>query len=245
MASTNKTTYYNLSQYIGSDKPTYLVDYNGDMSKIDTALHTISGVADGADTKATTNTSAIGTLASLTTESKTNLVGAINEVDSNTDTNTTNIATNTSNIGTLANLNTTAKNNLVSAINEVLGQFADFDLTSESLTVSVDVGTLAYPNINLATNNKKSIFKLYGTVSITGSQTGWHKITANTPLRPSSNYTINPCGIVQNTNGFYPVYVDVKTTGVIEIFVYKNTSDSVSVLLFPCIYFNSNFGDVS
>lgn len=35
MSSTNKTTNYNLSQYIGTDKPTYLGDYNGDMLKID------------------------------------------------------------------------------------------------------------------------------------------------------------------------------------------------------------------
>lgn len=45
MSSTNKTTYYNLSQYIGTDKPTYLQDYNGDMSKIDTAIHNVNGVS--------------------------------------------------------------------------------------------------------------------------------------------------------------------------------------------------------
>lgn len=38
MSSTNKTTNYNLSQYIGTDKPTYLGDYNGDMLKIDNQL---------------------------------------------------------------------------------------------------------------------------------------------------------------------------------------------------------------
>ena len=38
MASTNKTPNYDLSQYIGSDKPTFLGDYNSDMSKIDTAM---------------------------------------------------------------------------------------------------------------------------------------------------------------------------------------------------------------
>jgi hypothetical protein len=38
MSSTNKTTNYNLSQYIGTDKPTYLGDYNGDMMKIDTQM---------------------------------------------------------------------------------------------------------------------------------------------------------------------------------------------------------------
>lgn len=39
MSSTNKTTYYELSQYIGTDKPTYLGDYNSDMSKIDAGIH--------------------------------------------------------------------------------------------------------------------------------------------------------------------------------------------------------------
>jgi len=38
MSTTNKTTNYNLSQYIGTDKPTYLGDYNSDMLKIDTQL---------------------------------------------------------------------------------------------------------------------------------------------------------------------------------------------------------------
>lgn len=38
MSSTNKTVNYNLSQYIGTDKPTYLGDYNSDMLKIDTQL---------------------------------------------------------------------------------------------------------------------------------------------------------------------------------------------------------------
>lgn len=38
MSSTNKTPNYKLSQYIGTDKPTYLGDYNGDMLKIDNQL---------------------------------------------------------------------------------------------------------------------------------------------------------------------------------------------------------------
>lgn len=38
MSSTNKTTNYKLSQFVGSDVPSYLGDYNGDMSKIDKAI---------------------------------------------------------------------------------------------------------------------------------------------------------------------------------------------------------------
>lgn len=45
MSSTNKTTYYDLSQYIGTDKPTYLGDYNSDMSKIDAGIHQVQETA--------------------------------------------------------------------------------------------------------------------------------------------------------------------------------------------------------
>lgn len=45
MSSTNKTTYYKLSQYIGTDKPTFLGDYNADMSKIDAGIHGVQETA--------------------------------------------------------------------------------------------------------------------------------------------------------------------------------------------------------
>lgn len=38
MTATNHTENYNLSQFVGTDRPTWLVDYNGDMSKIDARL---------------------------------------------------------------------------------------------------------------------------------------------------------------------------------------------------------------
>jgi hypothetical protein len=133
MASTNKTTHYDLSQYVGSDKPTYLGDYNTDMAKIDTAINSAKTTADTASTAATnaataasnaqttadtavTNAAAaqtsantannnIGTLANLTTTEKTTIVGAINEVDGD--------------VGNLSQLSTTNKSSLVSALNEV------------------------------------------------------------------------------------------------------------------------------
>ena len=69
MGSTNKTTNYELSQYIGTDKPSWLNDYNNDMLKIDTQMKanaTAAGnaqtTANTADGKADTNTQAISTL---------------------------------------------------------------------------------------------------------------------------------------------------------------------------------------
>lgn len=39
MTATNHTEHYGLSQYTEADHPTYTGDYNGDMSKIDAAVH--------------------------------------------------------------------------------------------------------------------------------------------------------------------------------------------------------------
>lgn len=52
MSSTNKTPYYELPQYISTDIPTYLGDFNGAMSIIDTALKSNADRADLATTNA-------------------------------------------------------------------------------------------------------------------------------------------------------------------------------------------------
>ena len=130
MASTNKTTHYELSQYVGSDKPTYLVDYNTDMANIDTGIYNAQGKAD-------TNATSIGTLSNLDTTVKTDLVSAINEVEGEATTNTTNI-------GNLSNLTTEANTSLVAAINEVDGN---------STTNNQNIGNMA----NLETTVKSSL----------------------------------------------------------------------------------------
>lgn len=110
--STNKTTHYELSQYVANDKPTYLVDYNDDMEAIDTGIYEAKTQADlgvtnasvaqttaenaqttantavtnasTAQTTADSNSTKIGVLADLTTTNKSNLVGAISEVNDKT-----------------------------------------------------------------------------------------------------------------------------------------------------------------
>ena len=52
MSSTNKTTNYELSQFLGSDKPAWLADYNQDMSKIDTQMKANADGATAANGKA-------------------------------------------------------------------------------------------------------------------------------------------------------------------------------------------------
>lgn len=251
MSSTNQTTHYELSQYIGSDKPTYLVDYNGDMSKIDTAIYNAKNEAD-------TNATSIGTLANLTTDTKTNIVSAINEVDSHADTNasniasntsaietnTTNIGTNTTNIGTLANLNTTTKTNLVSAINEIVAKFnlstintyTKDDMTASGCTVTG--GT-----ITIAKNSDSSICKIYGTLVITKSQATATITIPNTGFIVDEEFTVSPCGM-ETGAGATSTNIKFNTNGSITLTTYGNPSGSINSKWFPFIIFVKDFGDV-
>lgn len=255
MSSTNKTTHYELSQYISSDKPTYLTDYNGDMSKIDTGIYNAKNEAD-------TNATNIGSLASLTTDTKSTLVGAINEVDSHADTNagnisqnTTDIATNTSHIGTMTNLETTEKTNLVGAINELKNIIANFNLTSYTTIDPNDIvassGTTGSFGTNkvvkIAKNSDGSLAKIYGNINYNPTSNTAGIVIHNSGLAPESDITINCAGIVRiNGQSYSPAAIDlvIRTNGDLEIpdlGVGANTN--CGFILFPCLYFIKDFGD--
>lgn len=95
MAHTNATTNYELSQFIGTDKPTFLGDYNGDMQKIDAAIKASKDTADGASTTA----NAASALATSASETATTAASAAASADANATTalNTANGATTTAN----------------------------------------------------------------------------------------------------------------------------------------------------
>lgn len=201
MASTNKTTHYELSQYVGSDKPTYLTDYNQDMSRIDAGIY-------GAKSLADVNETAIGDLTNLTTTAKNNLVSAINELDGEVTTNTANISTNTSNIstnatniGNLNNLTTASKTNLVGAINEV-------DANSDSNTSAI--GTLS----NLTTNEKSN---LVGAIN---------EVNYNVNNFNLSSFETITSFTLYNRDG----NVDTSATATGEITVAKNSDGSLAKL---------------
>ena len=183
MASTNSTTHYELSQYIGTDKPTYLVDYNQDMGKIDAGIYEAKSEAD-------TNSTSIGTLSNLNTTAKTNLVSAINEVEGET-----------AGIGTLSNLTTTAKTDLVSAINEVdsetagIGTLANLTTTDKTNLVSAvnevdgDIGTLSNLTTTSKTNLVSALNEVDGDVGDLSSLTTTSKSSVVSALNEVDGFT--------------------------------------------------------
>lgn len=252
MSSTNKTTHYNLSQYTASDKPTYLVDYNSDMSNIDTGIY-------NAQTEATANTSAIGTLSNLTTTEKSNLVGAINEVDSDLGTlsgtvsgHTTAIADNTSDIGNLANLETTNKSNLVSAVNEVNTNTDNltekFDLTATSYgsgELALSGCTLTSGSITVAKNSDGSLCKVYGELLLNKTQQVGTITIHNAGINPTSEFTVSCAGFEFNANtyGFQTAGIIFKTNGDIDIISYGVSTGGARLVLMPFVIFTKDFGD--
>ena len=231
MSSTNKTTNYELSQFIGTDKPAWLSDYNGDMGKIDTGIHNAQSTATGADGKADANATKIGTLSSLTTDDKTDLVSAINEVDGHADTaqNTANSASNTAN-----GAKTTA---------DGIATFLDINTFETSVVTASDSATIT-GTVRDATNTAGSLGKIYGSFTITPVNAP--TITIKTKLRPDTAFTINDFVMQQDlTNGeIYMRPLNVATNGdaTFTIGSYFN-GRNLKLMILPCVIFAKNFGD--
>ena len=240
MASTNKTTNYELSQYVGTDKPTYLGDYNGDMLKIDTAIHGVATSVGTETGRINVLENNVGTMSSLDTTDKTSLVNAINEVNTNSNNNATNI-------GTLSNLDTYNKSTLVNAINEVVNKF---NFSYKSLTPTLESGSgysfIGTPNLNSAYNSDGSIGKIYGTLTLDGSNVDANKklYLSDTGLRPESDITINGLLIKMNRNDYqtYSQSYTLKTDGTVET-VINSIQPGARFMFIAGLIFAKDFGD--
>ena len=91
MAHTNETVNYGLSQFVGTDIPNPLVDYNGDMAKIDTAIKNVADSAVSEGGRITALETQNGSEA-LDTTAQT-LSGAVNELKGDVDSIDTRLTT--------------------------------------------------------------------------------------------------------------------------------------------------------
>ena len=239
MSSTNKTSNYDLSQFVGSDKPAWLTDYNGDMGKIDTAIKNAADTATGADGKADTNATSIGTLANLTTDVKTSLVAAINEVDSHADT----AQGTATQAGTDASAAAATANSALAAVNK-------FNLTSfktyDSSNITAAGGSVTGGSFTLAKDASGSIFKLYGNLTTRSNTTGQVTFTLPaTGIAPSETFTIVGCGLYtqDSTYQISSPSIEVNANGTMKVSTYMNNNGTGVIRLMACLYFAKDFGD--
>ena len=213
MASTNKTNNFNLSQFIETDKPTFLGDYNTDMNKIDDAMQ--ANKLNGEN-----NTNSIGNLQELNTQNKLNLINAINEVNSSLTNIDAKVNSLNNNVTDLINDATNAEwlvndltfNNsdytLLNAEGAVLNtQTVSFNENKKQFSVGGVITIINYTkaeaslNIELAVNNLKATTKIYNvgyvideennTVSDLSMEMFDNKIKFNTAIKTGTTSPTN------------------------------------------------------
>jgi len=239
MASTNKTTNYELSQFLGTDKPAWLTDYNTDMSKIDSGIHTAQTTATGADGKADTNATSIGTLANLTTDAKTSLVLAVNEVDSHADT-----AQGTANdASALANSNKQEIDALKAIFNiNVINDYTSATVSTTGCTFE------AGDTITVATDSTGAIFKVYGVFSVVptvGAGQNYTITLPNTGIPTTTPYYINPAGFTSGNDIIDNISMQIQNNQIVITGVSRGNGVRSYARMLPCLYFNTDFGDES
>lgn len=240
MSYTNHTTNYNLPQYIGTDKPTYLGDFNTAMGAIDTQMKANADAATAAGSTATSASNAIGSLANLTTSDKTSVVNAINEVQSTASTASAAAATAGS---TALDAKTTA---------DALSRY--FTIT-QNAKITPTLGNCTLGNINdmyYALNADGTFGKVYGKIRVTATSST-QPATITFPISPLATpaqaYTIaSACWFsTSGPDGFYALNardITINTNHTITMTMpQQNTGVSITIWFPPCCYFFTNFGD--
>ena len=199
MASTNKTNNFNLSQFIETDKPTFLGDYNTDMNKIDDAL-------EANKLNSEKNNNSIGNLQELNTENKLNLVNAINEIYNE------------------AHPLFTLYNNLR---NLVTWQMRNKSIATENLTLASGSGTFEASDIKFNYTNAKNQFKISGTVILRQFTTSTMlEFNVNNTGLDTFSSELNVVGYAQNntSNIIYPLYAKVQNNKLVVTAEFSDTT---------------------
>lgn len=171
MSATNSTTHYSLPSFLGSDKPAWLVDWNGAMATIDSAIYEAKQAADTASASAGAVASDLATLSgtvstqgstiSTLSETLTTAVGNINTINGN-------ITTINSLIGN--GTPTTTDQTIIGAINEINANVTD---ASTPGTLANTVNSLDTDVDNLTSNNLPTATELAYDVPYTCTNDGY------------------------------------------------------------------------
>lgn len=229
MSSTNKTTNYELSQFIGTDKPTFLGDYNGDMSKIDTQMKT--------------NATAIATASARVETANQNASSALTKAN-DVETAMGGVSTTATNALAKATNNETVLNNFIDYLNLV-----NFDVITASNINRTQGGTInSNSKVTVASNSSRNVAKIYGRITV-NNVTANGQLQFQTNLRPTEAIDID--GVCLRTietsdkaftTNFVTIHID--TTGLVTVPFSTFYSGESCILLFTaCMLFLKNFGD--
>lgn len=264
-----ETTNYDLPQFVGTDKPTWLGDFNTAMSTIDTAIagnasdiSSLGTRVSGAESTAQQASSDVAGLTSTVSTLSTNVSTATTTANNAQATassalSTANTAQTTATTADgKADTNASAISALDTRVDSCEADIANFNLTEYNLLpVSKSSGTFTLSNQNLycATNSDGSLAKIYGIVTATNiTADGVAKIS--TSLRPESDirivggcirivYTGSSTLTIKN---FGQLAYTIKTNGDVEFDIQNVASgDNVRLVFINSLIYVKDFGDTS
>lgn len=254
MASTNKTSNYELSQFIGTDKPTFLGDYNGDMLKIDTQMKTN---ADNVATAISTANSATSTANTASSTASSALSTANTASSTATSANTT-----AGNAQTTANSALSTATTAQNTANSALSLAEKMSFTTFKNVANADISfsngaTLDNNSLSIASNSDGSMAKVYGSLTITNTNRNTGKITITSSLRPTDDkgdpvdLTINGVmiriiGVNQANKNVNMASLVIKGNGNIEIDILQvnsSVTEQDRYLLTACNLYLKPFSD--
>ena len=252
MSATNTTTNYNLPIFIGTDKPAWLVDFNGAMNAIDAqmktnadAIATKSPILTFSDTTnidftvtsnvvtADLSTAAAGTLSrALLTPAVAPISDQIPYVDTS---NTQQMLQ----IGTGLEISSGSLN----AIDLNLSSITNFTSTAQFRTISGSYSSMTV-SLTTALNSSGTVGKCYGYIQGLASTAGTVSLYTGKYVSNASAtaYDIAPAGF---NNGMAMCTVHIEANGEIVFQYYQNSGGNTTTAYFlPCVYFFEDFGDV-
>ena len=237
MSHTNSTPNYQLPQFVGTDKPAYLTDFNQAFSAIDTGIHAAKTAADTAGTDIT------------------EVENDLNETNQNVTALSSTVSTLQ---GTVTSVSQTANqaNTKVDNLSEKFNLGTVIDLTESDLS-EVAGGNVIEAKIKIVKNSDGSLFKIYGYARVENITNSNISFTLNnTSILTSSPFTVQG-NILRRT--YAPGSAGSQTFENLELFsnrlTVNNNSMNVSTSgvrvdatalnfdFIAVLLFNSNFDD--
>ena len=226
MSATNVTTYYEFPVFIGSDKPAWLVDWNGAMNAIDSAIHEAKSEADANATNIASLQSSVtslsgsvesqGTSITSLTQSLTSLQGTVNTI--------------TSLIGN--GLPTTQDKTIIGAINELKADIDALDPSGQG----VQAENVSYDNTDsglTATDVQSAIDEIVSSIPSAASvevQRGSLTIGSTSVALTFSSQTIGATTLVDVYTDDYAVSpTDVSISGQVVTLTFEAQAVAVAV----------------
>ena len=210
MSSTNTTPNFGLPQYIATDKPTYLGDFNKAMLDIDTNMKTIENKAVSAESSvATANSNANQALEnSGNAQTTAEQAQATATQAQTTATQAQTVATQAQATATSANQTATESKKLAQTVKNTVDNIPGWVLT-DNIGLATINGSASTGKISCNYSERLKLLNIYGKLEFNGNQGEciFAKLPANI-TRPSSRRTL--------ARAFYDAAHDIELTGHID-----------------------------